>query len=79
MPGDTDPNTVSLKIDEDLYWVNDSEALEEIENFMGSNVNDDIFEEGLLSAKSYKIAAGEIPYNSSLGLYGGYKIKLIIQ
>lgn len=72
-----DCGMVSLKIDEDLYWINDEETQKEIKEFMGDSTSNDYFEKGLFDAKSYKIAAGEIPYNEALGLYGGYQIKLI--
>lgn len=74
----TDYNLPSLKIEEDLYWINDEETQKEIRDFMGEDIEKNIINNDLLSAKSYKIATGEIPFNGSLGLYGGYQIRLIL-
>lgn len=77
VPNEFDDNIFPLSIDEDLYWINDEMALNEIENFIGESIDSETFDNGLLSAKVYKIAAGEISYNASLGLYGGYQVILI--
>lgn len=76
LPEKVGGNVFPLKIDEDLYWVNDEEALKEMEDFLGGSVDEGDFQNGLLSAQAYKISAGEIPYNASLGLYGGYRVVL---
>lgn len=63
-----------LLVEEDLYWVKDEIALEEIHQYTGEDY--DISKDKLLDNDYYQIKADSIAFDSSLGENGGYQIVL---
>lgn len=77
-PEGFDKNDACLMIDDDLYWINDSVTIEDMNDWLNSDEMyaemerriDYLFETG-------QIARGVVPFVDSLGQHGGYIIDVV--
>lgn len=69
---------IPLKVDDDMYWINDEEAKMELNEIITSALNKDVLEaestDGLFAVDYCKVVANEIQYDETLGDNGGYQL-----
>lgn len=80
LPEGATDDIASLKIEEDIYWLNDEDAIEELEVALNESSNKEKpseDNESLLKSNEYiKIDADTLILDPNLGSYGGYQIEL---
>lgn len=80
LPEGVSTEVSSLKIDEDIYWIKDNTTMAEINEVIAvSSSTEAIAVEcntELFATEVYKVDAGTIEYNPTLGVNGGYQVKL---
>lgn len=69
---------IPLKVDDDIYWINDEETKMELNEIIASALTPEMLEaecaNELFVADYCKVAANEIQYNETLGDNGGYQL-----
>lgn len=80
LPEGVSTDVSSLRIDEDIYWIKDNTTMAEINEVIAvSSTPEAIAVEcnaELFATEVYKVDAGTIKYNPTLGVNGGYQVKL---
>lgn len=80
LPGGVSTEVSSLKIDEDIYWIKDNTTMAEINEVIAVSPTPEVTaiecNTELFATEVYKIDAGTIEYNPTLGVNGGYQVKL---
>lgn len=80
LPDNVSSDLIPIRIDNNLFWINDQETKAELNEVINMAYDKQAMIEdcntGLFAKEAYEILNGEIKFDTSLGINGGYEVKL---